>query len=389
MIDVVLQPGRERSLRRRHPWVLSGAVARVEGEPTPGAWARVRSSEGEVLGFGHLSPDSMLRVRMLAFGKEEPEDDLLERRIASAVERRSPSPLIGETDAVRLVHAEGDGLPGLVADRYADVVVVKLTSSGMALRRERIAQALRDATGAASGFERADAVAARREGIATRQGPLWGAEPSEPIWIQERSRRYAVDVRASQKTGFYLDQRDARDLVEAVSAGRRMLDLFAYTGGFAVAAARGGASEVTLVEASADALALAQRNLAANAPECPASFAREDAYRFVRRSGEPFDVVTIDPPPLARRRRDVPRAARAYKDVLLFALKRAAPGALVLSFACSHHVTPELFRKIAFGASLDAGRPVQLLRQLGAPADHPVSLDHPEGSYLTGLLLRA
>jgi 23S rRNA (cytosine1962-C5)-methyltransferase len=387
VVEVVLHPRRDRSVRRRHPWILSGAVARVEGDAEPGAWARVHSAEGEVLGYGHLSPQSKLRVRVLAFGKDEPGPDLISARIGHAVERRGVDPLLAETDAVRLVNAEGDGLPGLVVDRYRDTVVVKLASAGMAARRDEVTAALREATGAAAGFERGDAASARREGVAVRQGALWGETLADPIWIGERGRRYAVDVVAGQKTGFYLDQRDARDLVQSLTAGRRVLDAFAYSGGFAVAAARGGASRVTLVESSAGALELARRNLAENAPEIPAVFEREDVFRFLRADTGEYDLLVVDPPPLARQRRDVERATRAYKDALLHALHRAAPGARLLAFACSHHVGPELFRKVVFGASLDAGRPLRVLRPLGPPADHPVSIDHPEGAYLNGLLL--
>jgi 23S rRNA (cytosine1962-C5)-methyltransferase len=380
MVEVVLNPGRDRSVRRRHPWVLSGAVARVEGRAEPGAWSCVRSAEGEVLAYGHWSPHSSIRVRLLAFGKELPPPDLLAMRIASAVVRRGDSALLGDTNALRLVNAEGDALPGLVADRYGDLVVVKLTSAGMAARRDEVASALRRATGAAAGFERADTAAS--------QGALWGALPEAPVAIRERSRDYLVDFAGGQKTGFYLDQRDARDLVESLASGRRVLDLFAYTGGFAVAAARGGAASVTAVESSSGALDLARRNLADNAPDCAVRFEPGDAFEFVRRESGRFDLLVIDPPPLARRRGDVARAARAYKDVLLFGLRRAAPGAYVLAFCCSHHVGPELFRKIAFGAALDADRCARVLRTLGAPADHPVSIDHPEGHYLTGLLLQ-
>ncbi|HEY5657747.1 MAG TPA: class I SAM-dependent rRNA methyltransferase, partial [Myxococcota bacterium] len=388
MPDVVLKPGRERSVLRRHPWVLSGAVARVEGAPEPGAWVRVLSASGETLGYGHYAPTSGLRVRLLAHGKDEPGPGLVAQRIHAAVERRAGDPLLGDTEAVRLVNAEGDGLPGLIADRFADLVVVKFTSAGMARQRDEIAQALREASGAGAGFERADS-ASRREAFAAHTGPLWGEPPAPELWIRERSRAYRVDVEHGQKTGFYLDQRDARDLVQALARGRRVLDLFAYTGGFSVAAAVGGAQSLTLVESSAEALALARVNLEANAPQCEAELVRADAFQWLRGVDRAFDLVIADPPPLARARRDVDRAARAYKDLLLFALRRAAPGALVLAFACSHHVGPELFRKIAFGASLDAQRSAQILRSLGAPTDHPVSIDHPEGSYLTGLLLRA
>ena len=223
--------------------------------------------------------------------------------------------------------------------------------------------------------------------MAARQGPLWGDPPDAPLWIEERGRRYRVDVREGQKTGFYLDQRDARDLVETLAAGRRCLDLFSYSGGFAVAAARGGARAVRAVDSSAGALELARENLAANAPATEARLERADAFRFLRGDAAEYDLIVIDPPPLARQRRDVSRAARGMKDLLLHGLRRAAPGARLLVFSCSHHVGAELLQKIAFGATLDAGRPARLLRVLGAGVDHPVSLDHPEGSYLSGLLL--
>jgi 23S rRNA (cytosine1962-C5)-methyltransferase len=389
VVDVVLRAGRDRSVRRRHPWLLSGAVERVLGHETPGALARVLSAEGEPLGFGHLSPHSVIRVRLLGFGKEEPGEESLEALIRAACERRARDPLLAGCDALRLVNAEGDGLPGLVADRYGEVMVAKLGSAGMAARRERIAAVLREASGAGCGFERADPVSARQEGIAPREGALWGEAPAGPVPVCERGRRFQVDVRRGQKTGFYLDQRDARDLVESVAAGRRMLDLFAYSGGFAVAAARGGARSVELVESSAPALALARGHLAENAPAVAAAFHEADVFRFLREGEERYELLALDPPPLARRRRDVAHAARAYKDLLLHALRRAEPEALLLAFACSHHVGADLFRKIAFGAACDAGRRLRVLRRLGAPSDHPVSLDHPEGEYLHGLLLAA
>jgi 23S rRNA (cytosine1962-C5)-methyltransferase len=389
MLDVLLRPDRDRSVRRRHPWLLSGAIERVEGQGAPGDWARVVSAGGETLGYGHWSPQSQIRVRLLSFGEAAPGDDVVAERIAAAVARRAGDPLVGDTDAVRLVNAEGDGLPGLVVDRYADLVVARLATAGMDARRALVADALRAATGAPAALERPDAPAARREGIAAHQGPLWGDPPKDPVAIRERARRYQVDVAAGQKTGFYLDQRDARDLVETLASGRRVLDLFAYTGGFAVAAAHGGAAAITVVESSAEALATAGAHLAPWQHERMLRFAREDAFRYLRHETGPFDLLVVDPPPLARRGGDAERASRAYKDLLLWALRRAAPGAYVFTFSCSHHVGPDLFRKIAFGASLDAGRPVQVLRELGAPADHPVALDHPEGRYLTGLLLRA
>lgn len=389
MPDVILHPGRDRSLRQRHPWLLSGAVARVEGDPEPGAWVRVVSAEGEPLGFGLYSPASQIRVRLLGFGKEPLDDSEIERRIATAVARREADPLLAGTDAVRLVNAEGDGLPGLVADRYGEIVVAKLSTVGMEVRRDRVSDALERATGVRHGFERADAPAARREGFAPRQGVWWGEEPSEPVPIVEGERRYFVDVVHGQKTGFYLDQRDARAWVARLAEGRRVLDLFSYTGGFAVAAAHGGASALTLVDSSAPALELALRNLEPYAVTIPIRTERGDAFRFVRRESGPYDLLIVDPPPLARHRAEQGRAVRAYREALGSVLRRAAPEALVLVFSCSYHVDGERLRRVAFQAALEAGRPLQVLGELGAPSDHPVSLDHPEGRYLHGLLLRA
>jgi len=386
MNAIVLHPDRDRSARRRHPWILSGAVARVEGDPAAGELVAVRSAEGEVLGHGHFEPGSQIRVRLLAFGKEPEPEAALAARVIEAVARRSADVLLAGTDALRLVNAEGDGLPGLVVDRYAEVLVVRPSTAGMLRRAADLAGALAEATGAGAGLLRPDAVALRRAGISASEGALWGAPPEAPVAIVERGRCYRVDTRRGQKTGFYLDQRDARDLVQALAAGRRVLDAFAYTGGFAVAALQGGAERVLAVESSERALALARMHtaFAGERVECTAG----DAFEVLRGESAGFDLIILDPPPLARRKGDVPRASRAYKDLLLHAFRGASPGRLVLAFACSHHVSPELFAKIAFGAALDAGRALSVLRELGAPSDHPVSLAHPEGRYLTGLLLR-
>jgi len=266
------------------------------------------------------------------------------------------------------------------------VCVVRASTVAMAARRAELVALLAADAGVRAVVARDDAGAARREGFAPAEGVLCGALADGPVEIQEHGRRYEVNVLRGQKTGFYLDQRDARDLVATLAPGRRVLDAFAYTGGFAVAALHGGAAHVTLIESSQSALALAREHVA---------FAREraecrddNAFEVLHGGIEDVDLVILDPPPLARRKDDVKRAARAYKDLLLHAFAGPGPGRLVLAFACSHHVGPELFGKIAFGAALDAGRRVSVLRELGAPSDHPVSLDHPEGRYLTGLLLR-
>lgn len=386
---VVLKEGRDRSVRRRHPWLLANAIDSMAREPGAGDWVRVCSTGGETLGFGHYSPASRLRVRLLTFGKEEPVPGLIGERIAESVARRQGDPTLASTDALRLVNAEGDGLPGLVVDRYGDVAVVRITAAGMEARREEIVAALQRVGVAKAGFERADSTAARREGFASRTGVLWGDEPPETLPVLEGTRRYAVDVRGGQKTGFYLDQRDARERVQSLARGARVLDLFSYSGGFAVAAAVGGAAHVTLVDSSGAALALAERNLALNESDAQAEIVKADAFRYLRSADRDYDLVVLDPPPLARSRRDVEKASRAYKDLLLHGLRRLAPSGHLLAFTCSHHVSPDLFRKIAFGASLDAGRSAQVLGTFAAPVDHPASIDHLEGSYLSGLWLRA
>jgi 23S rRNA (cytosine1962-C5)-methyltransferase len=387
MIDVELRPGRERSVERRHPWVMSGSIASVSEEGPPGVWVRVKSAKGATLGFGHWSPHSQIRVRMLSLGETEPGDGLIDARVTQAIDRRARDPLLSGTNAVRLINAEGDGLPGLVADRFDEVVVVKLTTAGMIERRDRIAKAL-ERCGAKFGVERADASTEKLEGVAGRDGTLWGGEAPEGLWIEENGRRYLVDVRRGQKTGFYLDQRDARDLAMRIARDRNALDLYSHTGGFAVACARGGARSITVVESSKDALVLAEKNLHANAPDLAPELVQADVHRFLRERTESWDLLIVDPPPLAKRKKDVERAARAYKDAILHALQRAAPNAALLVFSCSQHVGADLFRKIVFGASLDAERSVQVVGELGAPSDHPVSIDHPEGAYLFGLHLR-
>ncbi len=370
---VVLRRGRERSVALGHPWVLSGSVLRVEGDPEAGELVALHTEAGALVGFGDYDPDTQIRVRILAFGKDEPDErSWLEARLGAALALRSELPLLAGTNALRLVHAEADGLPGLVVDRYADWLALRVGTPAMFRRAGLIGELLQKLTGARGAWLRAEGAPSAL---------LFGDVPGEPIEILESERRYFVDLRHGQKTGFYLDQRDARDRFARLAPGKRSLDLFAHTGGFARAAQQGGASEVVAVESSEQAAAL----LARNAPGCEAVVA--DVNDFLRRERRTFDLISVDPPPFAKKKRDVPAASRAYKDVNLRALARAAEGAHVLTFSCSHHIAPELFRKLVFGAALDARREVQVLAELGAPPDHPVSIRHPQGAYLTGLHL--
>jgi 23S rRNA (cytosine1962-C5)-methyltransferase len=371
---VILQSGRTRSLELRHPWVLSGSVQRVEGSPAAGDLVAVRAASGEVLGFGDFDPDTQIRVRMLAFGKDAPDEDAwLEARLAAALAWRTPHPLLAGTNALRLAHAEADGLPGLVIDRYADWLALRAGTPAMLRRAPKLGEILARLTGARGAWLRTEGAPG---------ATLFGEVPQEPIEIEERGRRYAVDLRHGQKTGFYLDQRDARDLFAKLARGARTLDLFAHTGGFSCAALQGGAASVVAVESSDQALRL----LARNAPGVEAIAG--DVNAFLRDDARSYDLIAVDPPPFAKKKRDVPAACRAYKDLNLRAFARAAEGAHVLTWSCSHHVEAELFRKVVFGAAHDARREVQLLASLAAPPDHPVALEHPQGEYLKGLLLR-
>jgi 23S rRNA (cytosine1962-C5)-methyltransferase len=366
---------------------MSGSVEHVVGKGEPGELVRVVSHVGRTLGYGHYSPDSQIRVRMLWSGEIAPAEDLLEKRIDAAIARRKSDPLLEQTNAVRWVNAEGDGLPGLIADRFADVVVLKLTTAGMLKRREEIARVF--GKHARTVIARADETAAKREGVESFDGLLHGSEPEARVWIEERGRKYAVDVTHGQKTGFYLDQRDSRDLVQQLSRGRSMLDLYSHTGGLAISAAKGGATKVVLVETSSEAMKVAEENASMNDASRIARFVKADVHKYLREETETFDVIAVDPPPLAKTKKDVDRAARAYKDAFLYAMKRANAEAFFLAWSCSHHVGRELLGQIIFGAALDAKRTFQVLKELDQPSDHAVSVDHPEGRYLTGLLLRA
>ncbi len=374
LASVVLRPGRERSVALGHPWLLSGSVGRVDGEPAPGELVQVCDPAGTRLGIGDWDPDAQIRVRLLSFGKDEIDERAwLADSLEHALAWRVAHPLLQGTDALRLMHSEADGLPGLTVDRYGDWLSVRVGTPAMLRRAAQIGEILTAKTGSRGAWLRAEGIPG---------AVLCGDVPTEPLEIEERGRRYQVDLRHGQKTGFYLDQRDARDLFARLATGARALDLFAHTGGFARAAQTGGAVEVVAVESSEQAVKLLERN----APGC--EIVSGDVNEFLRKDTRAFDLVSVDPPPFAKRKRDVNAACRAYKDLNLRALRRVSDGAHVLTFSCSHHVEPELFRKVVFSAAHDAGREVQVLSILGAPPDHPVSLRHPQGEYLKGLLLR-
>jgi 23S rRNA (cytosine1962-C5)-methyltransferase len=378
---------KDRPVRSGHPWVFSGAIRDFDPNLEAGSIARVRAAGGELLGSGYVNPRCTIAVRMLTRGDEPVDAGLVGRRVEAALDLRRR--LVGaDTTAYRLVNGEGDGLPGFLVDRYDDVLVVQcLTAGADRLRPWLVAELIRRVS-PRSIVERSEGSVREAEGLRARVGVLHGEPPGERI-VRENGLQFAVTPGEGQKTGYFCDQRPNRLLCRQLAAGRRVLDAFAYGGGFAVHAGSGAAARVTLIESSRDALAAARRNWERNGLAAgSADFVPGDVWRFLRETSETFDLFVLDPPALVRQRKDVAQGARAYKDLHLRSFRRAEAGALVLTFTCSQHVDRPLFRKIVLGAALDTGREVQLLGHLGPGPDHPVALAHPEGEYLHGLVLR-
>jgi 23S rRNA (cytosine1962-C5)-methyltransferase len=390
---LVLAPGKEKSLQRRHPWIFSGAVASVSGNPESGGTVRVLSHEGAFLAWAALSPESKIRARVWSFDEAERIDaEFFATRIKRAVKVRAGLPASHDPrGAQRLLHGESDGLPGLIVDRYADTLVVQILASGAERWRNEIADALADVTRCANVYERSDADVRELEGLPPRTGSLRGAAPSQ-IEIAEGAQRYLVDVVVGQKTGFYLDQAENRALLGAGSAGKTVLNCFCYTGAFSIAALKGGAKAVTSIDSSAEALAKLAVHLKLNGCDPSRSTALEadvfKALRDERNMGRSYDLVVMDPPKFAPTASHAERAARAYKDINLLGFKLLKPGGRMFTFSCSGGVSAELFQKIIAGAALDAGVDAQIERRLTASPDHPVLLSFPEGDYLKGLVCR-
>ena len=390
--QLALKPGRERSLLRRHPWIFSGAIAEVRGAPQSGDSVEVRAADGRFLAWAAYSPASQIRARVWSFEEAEvPGPDLFGKRIEAALALRRAEVPPEITNALRLVHGESDGLPGLIADRYADTLVVQLLSAGCERWRETLIGILLERSGCARVHERSDTEGRELEGLAPSTGLIAGAAADGPLVIVEHGIKYEVDVAAGQKTGFYLDQRDNRARVGLLADGREMLNGFSYTGGFTLSALAGGARSVLSIDSSAPALELAKRNLALNGIEASrAEWLEADVFgalRKLQREGRQFDFVVLDPPKFAPTPKDAERAARGYKDINLNALKLLRPGGLLATFSCSGGVSIELFQKIVAGAAADAGVSLLLRERYRAAPDHPVRIEFPEGEYLKGLLL--
>jgi len=388
---LTLKPGREKSLLRRHPWIFSGGVSRVDGKPQGGDTVAVHSAQGEFLAWAAYNPDSQISARIWSWDQNETIDAaFFERRIRAAIAARTHPGIPAES--CRLVYGEADGLPGLIADRYGDTVVVQLASVGAERWREAIADALLHVTGAARVYERSDLDVRELEGLPPRVGVLRGDAPPETIEIKEHSVHFLVDVRHGHKTGFYLDQRTNRHIVGKLARGKEMLNCFCYTGGFSLHALAEGVAHVTSIDSSGEALAWGQRQATLNGYEAArATWLAADVFkelRTLRDQGKSYDVIVLDPPKFAPTAAHAEKAARGYKDINLLAFKLLRPGGLLATFSCSGGVSDDLFQKIVAGAALDAGVDAQILRRFSQAPDHPVLLSFPESAYLKGLLCR-
>lgn len=386
MHRLILKPGREKSLKRRHPWIFSGAIAKVEGKPQLGDTVEVRSADGAFLAVAAYSPESQIRARVWSWTAGDIDAAFFAQRVARAAAARS----VSAGEGARLVHGESDGLPGVVADRYGDTVVVQLLSAGAERWRGAIADALAALPGVARVIERSEADVRELEGLPPQSGLLRGEPAAGPLSVREHDLDFAVDAEQGHKTGFYLDQRDNRLLLRGLAKDKTVLDCFCYCGGFALNALAGGAKSVTAIDSSSPALAAAKANAARNGlPE--SEWLEADVFQALRKfrdAGRTFDLIVLDPPKFAPTAAHAEKAARAYKDINLLGFRLLNPGGVLMTYSCSGGVSPDLFQKIVAGAALDAGVDARIQGWLHASADHPVALNFPEGEYLKGLLLR-
>jgi 23S rRNA (cytosine1962-C5)-methyltransferase len=386
-----LKVGREKSVLRKHPWVFSGAVADVTGSPANGATVRILSASGEFLGWAAYSKYSQISARIWSWDEgQEIGADFFRKRLSAAIAARDLPGSMLASNAIRLVHGESDGLPGLVVDRYAEFLVVQSLSSGIEHWKDLLADLLLELTGVAGIYERSDVDVRRLEGLEEYSGVLRGRAPEGPIQITENQLKFWVDIQTGHKTGFYLDQRNNRARVRSLAAGRAVLDCFCYTGGFSVSALAGAASSVLAVDSSADALQAAYKNLALHGlVQESYSQSQGDVFqvlRSLRDQRRSFDMLILDPPKFAPTAAQAQRAARGYKDINLLAFKLLRPGGLLVTFSCSGGVDAALFQKIVAGAALDAGVEAAIIEQLHQAPDHPIGLNFPEGAYLKGLI---
>jgi 23S rRNA (cytosine1962-C5)-methyltransferase len=392
---LILKDGREKSVRQRHPWIFSGSVQKVTGDPAPGETVEIYDQRGKWMARAGYSPHSQITARIWTWDPSQAVDaDFFRQRLLQSEALRNP--LQEYTDAYRLVHAENDGLPGIIVDRYGAFLVVQFLSAAAEFWKSTLTVLLGRMEGIQGVFERSDADVREKEHLLPSVGSLAGVEPPKWIAIREGRWQFQVDVREGHKTGFYLDQRDNRrilqDITSTLTRNASVLNVFSYTGAFAVAAYSGGAHHVLNVDSSQMVAEPLQNQLALNGfPDERDLFMEGNAFQVLRTFRDEkrrFDIVILDPPKFATNQKDIPKAARAYKDINWLAMRILNPGGLLMTFSCSGLISEDLFQKVIFSAAIDAGRDAQIIRRLGQPMDHPVSLMFPEGQYLKGFVCR-
>lgn len=393
---ILLRKGREKSLKRRHRWIFSGAVQNVPTDIPNGATVEIKSATGEKLGWGSYSPNSQIRVRMWSFDISEKINTVFfKKQLKTAIHARHL--IFGDKDinGYRIVNAEADGLPGLIVDRYQNYLSCQFLSAGAEYWKETIVSCLNELlqeSGIVGIYERSDASVRRKEGLKPTTGVLSGETPPEFVEISEFGLKLLVNIRNGHKTGFYLDQRDSRQQLTNFSAGKEVLNCFSYTGGFGCRALQGGAAAVVNIDTSAPALAIATQNAQLNGLDLSRlTNIQKDVFtvlRDYRDANKQFDVIVLDPPKFAESAAQVQKAARGYKDINMLAMKLLKPGGVLFTFSCSGHISAELFQKIVADAALDAGRVAQIINYLNQGPDHPIELSFPESAYLKGFICR-
>jgi 23S rRNA (cytosine1962-C5)-methyltransferase len=400
---VRLKPDRDKPVRQGHPWIFSGAIEHIPPTAADGDIVDVAAANARWLARGYLNRRSQIQVRLLTWTQEPIDASFWRNRLAAAIAARATLPDMEGTDALRLVNAENEGLPGLTVDRFADYLVMQSGTLAIDQRKEQLAGILLELTGCKGVLERSEMALRRQEGLEPAAGLLAGTGPQNPVEVIESGLRFLVDLKHGQKTGFYTDQRQNRRRFAAYCAtfagaagkGPRVLNAFAYTGAFAVYALAAGATHVTNIDSSVEALELAETNLRLNGfdPDTSAEGIAGDVFSILRdwrtaAGGPRFDMIVLDPPKFVQSQQHLERALRGYKDINLLALQLLNPGGVLATFSCSGLVDAALFQKVVFGAAVDAGRTVQILEWLRQSADHPVAITFPEGEYLKGLICR-
>lgn len=390
--QLIIRQGKEKALRRRHPWVFTGAVHKIKGKPGLGDTVELVDQKGGFLGRAAYSPHSQICARVWSFDPaEEIDDAFFHRRIMQAKALRDAI-IPAATSGYRLVAGESDGLPGVTIDIYANWIVCQLLSAGADAQRGSLLNALKEIYPDFSIYERSDVDVRKKEGLEPVTALLHGSQQPEPLVIEENGLKLWVDIKEGHKTGYYLDQRDARQSIKKYCAGKSVLNCFSYTGGFGLYAAAAGASAVTNIDMSQSALDTAQQNLQLNQLDTPVEQVKGDVFKLLRayqEEGRRFDVIVLDPPKFVDSKASLTRACRGYKDINRLAAELLAPEGILLTFSCSGLLSTELFQKVVADGALDARRDMHIIERLFQAPDHPVSMPYPEGLYLKGFVLRA